>query len=86
MPERRQLKPPQGITVKISPELQARLDACRPAGPWTRKCPLSEEQQAALVDGWPRLNHTDLCEALGVSKNTALLWYRRLTKKGDEIT
>ena len=67
--------------VTISDGLLDRLSACRPAGPAPRKCPLTPEQQAALVDGWPRLHHGDLCEALGISKNTALSWYRRLTKK-----
>lgn len=71
--------------VTISDGLLDKLSTCRTKGA-PRPCPMTEEQQAALVEGWPRLNHTDLSEALGISKNTALSWYRKLTKKRDEIT
>lgn len=78
---RRELKAPAPVTVKYSADLLARLTACRPAGPPARACPLTPEQQAALIEYWPKTHHGDLCEALGVTKNTALSWYRKLTKK-----
>lgn len=83
---RRELKAPAAVSIKYSADLLARLESCRPAGRYQRPCPLTLEQQAALVEFWPKTNHGDLCEALGVTKNTAISWYRKLTKKRDENT
>lgn len=81
-----ELKAPAPVTIKYSAGLLAKLEACRPSGPHPRPCPLTLEQQRALIEYWPTKNHGDLCEALGVTKNTALSWYRKLTKRKDEIT
>jgi hypothetical protein len=83
---RRELKTPAPVSIKYSSALLEKLESCRPAGKIIRPCPLTSEQQAALVQFWPVKNHGDLCEVLGVTKNTALSWYRKLTQKKDEIT
>lgn len=78
MPGRRELKPPRALTVTISPELRAKLEACRPAGSYHRVCPLSKENQAALLEYYGKVNQAELAEILGVSKTTMIKWYRRL--------
>jgi uncharacterized membrane protein len=71
------LKPPRPLTVSISPELRARLEACKPAGVRGRDCPLSPEKRAAMMEYYGKVNQQELADILGISKTTMSKWYRR---------